>query len=62
MRIDKLSDATLLEEYSDMVKWYHYDPMCTKQPSKFDLDELEAELRRRLRGASGRDEDGEDED
>ncbi len=48
MSLQKLSNPDLLEQYADMVRWYHYDPMCAKRPSEFDLEDLETEVRRRL--------------
>lgn len=46
--ITDLSNADLLEQYADMVRWWHYDPMCSERPSEFDVDDLQAEVRRRL--------------
>lgn len=40
----------LVEQYTDMVKWYHYDPMGAARPSAFDQDELANEILRRMRG------------
>ena len=48
MSLETLPNPDLLEQYADMVRWYHYDPMGAKRPSEFDLDDLEAEVRRRL--------------
>ena len=50
MSLETLSNPDLLEQYTDMVCWNHYDPMGAKRPSKFSMDELRAELRRRLDG------------
>lgn len=48
MSLQDLPNPDLLEQYSDMVRWHHYDPMGAKRPSKFELDDLEAEVLRRL--------------
>ena len=50
MSLENLSNPDLLEQYADMVRWYHYDPMGAKRPAEFNLDDLEAEVRRRLDG------------
>lgn len=52
MDIQDLSNAQLLEEFTDMVRWRHYDPHGSERPSKFDLYDLQAELRRRLENKS----------
>lgn len=38
----------LLDQFTDMVRWFHYDPHGAARPSEFELDDLEDELRRRL--------------
>lgn len=48
MSLETLSNPDLLEQYADMVRWHHYAPMDDKRPSEFDLDDLQAEVRRRL--------------
>lgn len=48
MSLQELSNSDLLEQYTEMVRWHHYDPLCAQRPSRFALDGLEAEVRRRL--------------
>jgi hypothetical protein len=52
MSLSELSNEDLLEQYTDMVRWWHYDPMGAKRPSEFDVDDLGSEMRRRLAGVS----------
>ena len=60
MSLQALPNEDLLEQYADMVRWWHYDPMCAKRPSEFELDDLEAEVRRRLELGNPTKEDAED--
>ena len=48
--VSDLSTNELLDQYTSMVRWTHYDPMCRPQPSSFSVDELGDELLRRLGG------------
>jgi hypothetical protein len=48
--LDDLDDRELVEQFTYMVKWDHYDPMGAERPSIFDTDELGAEIRQRMQG------------
>lgn len=52
MVLENLANEDLLEQYADMVRFNHYDPLGAQRPSVFSADELEAELLRRLRSAT----------
>jgi hypothetical protein len=45
--IKKLSSYELIDYYSDAVKYWHYDPHGGNKP-KYDMYDLERELRARL--------------
>lgn len=61
--IKNLSNDELMRQFSAVSRWDHYDPTGRPSPSKFELDELDEELRRRLSGAyPAGDEDAEDEE
>ena len=38
----------LVEQFASMMRWWHYNPSGRARPSSFDVEDLEAELRRRL--------------
>lgn len=46
--VEDLSTDELLEHYNWVVRRNHYDPVAS-DPPPYNEDELEAELRRRLR-------------
>lgn len=46
--LQDLPHNELVDQFTDMVRWYHYDPYCADRPSQFEFDDLEEELRRRL--------------
>lgn len=52
MGVQKLSNEDLLEQYTDMVRWSHYDPMGASRPSSFEIEDLRAELRRRMQAGA----------
>ena len=47
-----LSNEALVEQFTSMSRWWHYDPVGRAQPSRFELEDLETELRRRLDAGS----------
>lgn len=60
MEVKDLASKDLLEQYADMVRFNHYDPMGATRPSSFSADELEAEILRRLRAAMPEEEEKEE--
>lgn len=58
--LSNLSHQDLVEQYSDLVRWFHYDPHAAPRPSEFDLDDLQEELLRRLEGPASKAENEED--
>ena len=48
--LETLSNEELVDQFSNMVRWWHYDPARRAQPSSFALKELHEEVHRRLGG------------
>lgn len=46
--VETLSNEDLVEQFSNMVRWWHYDPAGRAQPSSFALEDLHEEIHRRL--------------
>ena len=50
LAITELDNSGLVEQYAEMTKWYHYDPVVSDRPSAFDKHELYAEIISRMEG------------